>query len=174
MTSSFPRFTGQLPFAADAAQFAEVQEIVGVVRNLRNELGVQPGKRGQAVLRVADLVQQATLENAADLISLLAKMEETVIVVGGADPEPAGVGVSGTVEIFLPMKGLVDLVKETARLEKELAKIEGWMKGCRAKLANEKFTANAPDHVIEQQRGLLSDNEAKAKHLRERIAAIAE
>jgi valyl-tRNA synthetase len=173
MTSSFPKFEGALPFVAEAAKFAEVQEIVGVVRNLRNELGVQPGKRGQAILRVADEAKKSYLADAAGLISLLAKMEETNVVIGGDDPEPAGVGVAGTVEIFLPMKGLVDLEKEKARLEKDLGKIEGWMKGCRAKLANEKFTANAPDHVIEQQRALLSENEAKADMLRERIVAIS-
>ena len=173
MTSSFPKYHGALPYVAEAEKFSEVQEIVGVVRNLRNELGVQPGKRGQAILRVANSEKQEDLSDVAELISLLAKMEETLVVVGGDDPEPAGVGVSGTTEIFLPMKGLVDLEKEKARLEKELGKIEGWMKGCRAKLANEKFTANAPDHVIEQQRSLLNENEAKAERLRERIVAIS-
>jgi len=174
MTSSFPQFHGKIPFALEAEQFAEIQEIVGVIRNLRNELGVQPGKRGQAMLRVVSAAEQSALQDGTELISLLAKMEETSVMVGGEDPSPAGVGVSGTVEIFLPMKGLVDLVKEKARLEKELGKIEGWMKGCEAKLSNEKFTANAPDHVIEQQRSLLAENGAKAERLRERIVAISQ
>jgi valyl-tRNA synthetase len=99
-------------------------------------------------------------------------MDTVEIVVGGEDPSPAGAGVAGSVEIFLPMEGLVDLEKERARLTKELAGIEGWMKGCRAKLGNEKFTANAPDHVVQKQRDLLSENEAKANKLKELIEAL--
>jgi valyl-tRNA synthetase len=114
----------------------------------------------------------STLQGAADLVALLAKMETVEVVCGGEDPSPAGVGVAGTVEIFLPMKGLVDLDKEKARLEKDLAKLEGWMKGCRAKLGNEKFTANAPDHVVQQQKDLLIENENKAATLVERIKAL--
>ena len=173
MTSSYPRFTGAVPFQGEFARFEQIQEIVGIVRNLRNELGVQPGKRGQAVLRVPSAAEEPLLAAGADLIGLLAKMEEVVVVSGGEDPAPAGVGVAGTVEIFLPMKGLVDLDKEKARLEKELARIEGWLKGCRAKLSNDNFTANAPEQVIAQQRDLLADNEAKAERIRERIAALA-
>jgi valyl-tRNA synthetase len=172
MTSSFPCFSGEVPFAADRARFEQVQEIVGVIRNLRSELGVPPGRRGQAVLRVPDAAEREDLEERAGLVALLAKLESVAVVCGGEDPAPAGVGVAGTVEIFLPMKGLVDLDRERARLEKDLDKIEGWLKGCRAKLSNEKFIANAPEHVIAQQRELLAENEAKAGRIRERIAAL--
>ncbi|MCB1183825.1 valine--tRNA ligase [bacterium] len=172
MTSSFPRHSGAIPFAGEFAAFEEVQEIVGVIRNLRNELGVQPGRRGGAVLRVPDEAARTSLAARAELVALLAKLETVDVVCGGEDPAPAGVGVAGTVEIFLPMKGLVDLDKEKARLGKELEKIEGWLKGTRAKLANEKFTANAPEHVVAQQRELLAENEATAARIRERIAAL--
>jgi len=61
------------------------------------------------------------------------------------------------VEVFLPMAGLVDLEKERARLQKDLDKIEGWMKGCRAKLSNAKFVDNAPEDVVQKQRELLAE-----------------
>jgi valyl-tRNA synthetase len=172
MVSSFPDFKGELPENSEGTLFEETKEIVGVIRNLRNELGVQPGRRGKAILRVATTAEIAVLERCTDLIALLAKMEEVVVVTGGEDPAPAGVGVFGNIEIFLPMAGLIDLVKEKARLEKELQKIEGWMKGCRAKLGNAKFTDNAPDHVVQQQKDLLSENEAKAETLKGRISAL--
>ena len=124
------------------------------------------------MLRVPDEAARTSLAARAELVALLAKLETVDVVCGGEDPAPAGVGVAGTVEIFLPMKGLVDLDKEKARLGKELEKIEGWLKGTRAKLANEKFTANAPEHVVAQQRELLAENEATAARIRERIAAL--
>ena len=99
-------------------------------------------------------------------------MEKVEVRTGGEDPSPAGVGVTGNVEIFLPMAGLIDLDKERERLQKELGKVEGWMKGCRAKLSNEKFTANAPAQVVEQQKDLLAENEEKATKLKERLTAL--
>ena len=172
MTSSFPTCRSVAPFAPERELFSEVKEIVGVIRNLRNELGVQPGKRGRGFLRVPTDGETARLQGCAELVALLSKLEEVEIVCGGVDPSPAGAGVAGTVEIFLPMAGLVDLDKERARLQKELDKIEGWMKGCRAKLSNEKFTNNAPEHVVQQQKDLLAENEGTAETLRQRLAAL--
>ena len=172
MRSSFPGFKGETPFRLECSAFEQLMEIVGAIRNLRNELGVQPGKRGRAILRVPTAAEASDLEGGLDLIALLAKMEHAEVVVGGEDPSPAGAGVAGSVEIFLPMEGLVDLDKERARLNKELAGIEGWMKGCRDKLSNEKFTANAPDHVVQKQKDLLAENEAKAGKLKELLDAL--
>ncbi len=172
MTSSFPTLSQEGPFAPEFETFEQIKEIVTVVRNVRNELGVPPGKRGTAILRAAISEEVDKLRGLTELVGLLAKMEAVEVVSGGEDPSPAGVGVAGTVEIFLPMKGLVDLEKEKARLEKELAKLEGWMKGCRAKLGNTKFTANAPEHVVQQQKDLLNENEKKAATLVDRLQAL--
>jgi len=172
MISAFPTFQGNAPFSAVQERFARIMEIVTVIRNLRNELNVPPGKRGQVVLRAREAALVETLALDAERISLLAKVEQVTIVADGDDPSPAGVGVAGAVEVFLLMTGLVDLDKERQRLTKELAKVEGWIKGCLGKLDNERFLANAPADVVRQQRDLLGENEAKAAKLRQRIEAL--
>jgi valyl-tRNA synthetase len=174
MVSPYPVCKGEAPFAASQTAFAQVMEITGVLRNLRSELGVAPGRRGRGVLRVARPEDVAPLRGtAAERIALLAKLEHVEVVHGGADPRPAGAGVAGQVEVFLPMEGLVDIVRERERLAKELAKVEGWIGGCRAKLGNEKFVASAPVQVVQQQRDLLSENESTAEKLRERLAGLS-
>ncbi len=174
MVSPYPVATGEAPFVAAQSTFAQVMEITGVLRNLRNELGVAPGRRGRAVLRVARPEDVGPLrEAAAARVALLAKLEHVDVVHGGADPRPAGTGVAGQVEVFLPMEGLVDIARERERLTKELAKVEGWIAGCRAKLGNEKFVASAPAQVVQQQRDLLADNEATAEKLRERLTGLS-
>jgi len=172
MTSSFPTCGGPAPFAAEAAAFAEVMGIVGVLRNLRAELGVPPGLRGEGVLRAPEAARREGLRAAAGLVALLAKLERVTVSGDEPAPSPAGVGVCGAVEVFLPMAGLVDLDKERQRLQKELDKLEGWLQTTRAKLANEKFTANAPAAVVQQQRESLAENEARAATLAERIRSL--
>jgi valyl-tRNA synthetase len=171
MVSSFPRALGPPVFAAEAARFDRVAEVVGVLRNTRSELGVPPGRRGRAVLRApAELAAELTADSAQ--VALLAKLEQVAVVTGGDDPAPAVAGVAGAVEVFLLMEGLLDVARERERLGKELAKIEGWIHGCRAKLGNEKFVARAPAEVIAQQRELLVENEAQAAGLRRRVEAL--
>jgi valyl-tRNA synthetase len=172
MVSPFPTFTGQTPFIEAQTRFEQVKEIVGVARNLRNELGVPPGKRGRIVLRVREPDLREALVADADHVALLAKLTAVEIVEGGPDPSPAGVGVAGQVEVFLPMEGLVDIDRERERLTKELGKVEGWIKGCLAKLENESFLANAPAAVVAKQRELLSENRAKAEKLEQRLQAL--
>jgi len=172
MTSSFPTLTGEAPWTTEAARFSKVTEIVAAIRSLRTDLNVPPGKRGHVVLRAVDEARHASLVADAERIALLAKLERVEIVTGGEDPSPAGVAVSGAVEIFLLMAGLVDLDKERDRLAKELARVEGFIKGGRAKLGNESFTARAPQEVVAREQQQLAENEAQAESLRERLSAL--
>jgi valyl-tRNA synthetase len=52
----------------------------------------------------------------------------------------------------LPLKGLIDFSAEKARLDKEAAKADADIKRIDAKLANEKFVANAPEEIVEEER----------------------
>ena len=51
----------------------------------------------------------------------------------------------------LPLKGVIDLAAEKARLDKEIAKADADIKRVDAKLCNEKFVANAPEEVVEEE-----------------------
>ena len=172
MTSSYPFYHGEAPFADARDRFERVMEIVSVLRNLRNEVGVPPGKRGHAILRVSETHLAEILASDLGQIELLAKLTQVEVTTGGDDPAPAAVDMAGVVEVFLLMTGLVDVEKERNRLKKELTKVETWLQGCQAKLANEKFTSHAPEEVVQKQRDLLVENEQKAEQLHRRLDAL--
>ena len=54
--------------------------------------------------------------------------------------------------IGLTLAGLVDLSAERARLDKEIAKADADIKRVDAKLGNEKFVANAPEEIVEEEK----------------------
>ncbi|MEL7129566.1 MAG: hypothetical protein AAGK23_08455, partial [Pseudomonadota bacterium] len=60
---------------------------------------------------------------------------------------------------------LIDLSAEKARLEKEIGKLQKDIAGVDKKLANEKFMANAPPEIIEEQHTRRGDWTAKADKL---------
>ena len=53
-----------------------------------------------------------------------------------------------------------------------LAKVEGWLRAGQAKLANHGFVARATADIIDRERALLAENDAKAARLRRRLAAL--
>jgi valyl-tRNA synthetase len=54
--------------------------------------------------------------------------------------------------IGLALKGVIDLAAEKARLDKEIAKTDADIKRVDTKLGNEKFMANAPEDVVEEEK----------------------
>ncbi len=51
----------------------------------------------------------------------------------------------------------IDVVAETARLRKEIARVDGERRKCEAKLSNASFVDRAPAAVVEQERQRLAD-----------------
>ena len=85
-----------------------------------------------------------------DVVKRMARLAE--ISFAAAAPEGAvQLLVRGEVAA-LPLKGVIDFSAEKARLDKELAKAEADIKRVDAKLANEKFVANAPEEIVEEEK----------------------
>ena len=78
----------------------------------------------------------------------------------------------GTVEMFVPLEGLVDVSEEVAKLTKELEYQQGFLASVRRKLSNEKFTSHAPAAVVEGERKKESDALSKIESLESQIAAL--
>jgi len=70
--------------------------------------------------------------------------------------------------------GVIDVDAEQARLDKALGKLEKEIAGVEAKLANEKFLANAPEAVVEEQRERRAAAEAEREKLEAAKARLAE
>ena len=88
------------------------------------------------------------------------------------------IGVSGvsfmvrTVEMFVPLEGLVDTAEELAKLEAALDYQEKFLASVRKKLSNERFVANAPEQVVAVERKKESDSLSKIESLKAAIAAL--
>jgi valyl-tRNA synthetase len=153
------------------AGLALVLEVIRSIRNLRSELGVQAGKRAPAILVAGGAKAYAALAAGRRFIQDLALVSELELERSlAARPEQAAAAVTRGVEIYLPLRGLIDLVKEAARLEGELASARRDLDRTRAKLANAEFVAKAPPPVVEKERAKAEELEVKCEKLAERVA----
>jgi valyl-tRNA synthetase len=158
------------------ASFAELIEAIRVVRNLRAVAGLKPSQpapvrfvTGRAPL--AELLKDAT----ADITALTRAASVDVLDPAAADAAPAAralAGVSGELQVLLPIEGLVDLEALRGRLEKDIAKAEKEIKGLSGRLANPNFADKAPPEVVAECRANLAEAEVQAELARKRLADL--
>tara|TARA_B100000902_G_C27276285_1_gene899047 strand:- start:1635 stop:1952 length:318 start_codon:yes stop_codon:yes gene_type:complete len=67
-------------------------------------------------------------------------------------PEQSATSVIKNIEIFLPLKGLIDIDKELSRLEQKLHDLNSRMNNIKRKLDNENFVNKAPENVVKNEK----------------------
>jgi valyl-tRNA synthetase len=171
-----PYPTGDQGLLDDGAErdWALVQEIVRGIRNIRNESNVEPARWIEAIVVGGD--KTAVLDAERATISRLARIAPDkleIVEQRESKPQNASALVVGTVEVYLPLAGMVDLDEERARLGKELERAEADATRRQAKLANENFVSRAPAAVVQTERDQLQASQATAAKLREQLAALS-
>ena len=121
MVAPWPQDDPALIDEAAESEMGRLMEIVRAIRNIRAEVGVAPGKKISAVIQ-AEPGQAKGLEATRGYLTTLAGLGQVRITEDQAEKPPkAMTAVAGGTQIFLPLADLVDLDKERARLQKELA-----------------------------------------------------
>jgi valyl-tRNA synthetase len=162
----------------DAEAEASIEWVKGVivgVRNIRGEMNISPAKTIRVFLRSESTEDQARLNESRVFLQKLAKLESIEWLAPGAEAPAAATQLHGALEILVPMAGLIDVAAEQARLDKEIAKLEGGIKAVGGKLGNAKFVDNAPEAVVAKEREKLAEMEtsvAAYKAQREELAGL--
>ena len=172
MQADYPDGSGLPTDSVGAERMELVMDVIRAIRNIRGEMDVPPGKQVTALLDCKSEEACRILEEGAAAIRVLGKVGEMIIGQSLDRPEQSATQVAGEVEISLPLAGLVDIAEEEKRLQKEISKVQKDVDLFTRKLANEKFVANAPAHVLEKDRGKLKDAEEKIGVLQESLGKI--
>ncbi len=156
------------------AQMTAIMETIKTVRNLRAEVGAAPGKHSEVMLNfTAEELRPVFAEHQSYLTTLAAAEPVTLLAAGAAKPENAMTGVVQGVEIYLPLKGLIDVEKETARLQKEREKLQKEIGRLEKKLSNEGFLKKAPAQVVAGEREKLQGYQEKCASVESRMQDLA-
>jgi valyl-tRNA synthetase len=172
MMAAFPGGSGIAIDARAVTQMEMIMAIVSAIRNVRGELDLPPGQKIRVLLDCKDesTVQQIRAGEAA--IGSLARVEELVVGVAIERPEDVATQVAGNVEVLIPLSGLIDLEEESARLKKEIEKIQKDVDFFTRKLGNKKFIQNAPVEVLEKDRAKLAAAQQKCEILTQGLEKI--
>ncbi|MFT6779690.1 MAG: valyl-tRNA synthetase, partial [Paraglaciecola sp.] len=157
MDQAYPEFNAAKVDAIAMQDLEWVKGFVLAIRSIRGEMDIAPSKLLPVLLKNVLPEDIRRLEENAMFLNSIAKLE-TVTVLNEDDKAPAcATSLLGSLEIMIPMAGLIDKDAELARIAKALDKLEKDFARTQGKLANEKFVSNAPDAVIDKEKAKLAD-----------------
>ncbi len=152
MVAPWPSFAAELVDERARKEMELVMEVIHAIRNLRQGIGLSRGTPSPVVLRAPARLLTLLEEERPFMEKLSWAGEITLRNEDEAKPEQALTALAAEVEVFLPLKGVLDLEQEIGRLQKELQDIEKERAKSLAKLGNEDFMQKAPLEVIEKER----------------------
>ena len=159
------------------ASFSELIAAIRVVRNLRAVAGLKPSQSVPVRFVTGRPELMAVLEKGmADVTALTRAESVAVMTPDQADVAPVAkalAGISGELQVLLPIEGLVDLDALQRRLEKDIAKAEKEIKGLAGRLSNPNFADKAPPDVVAECKAKLAEAEAQAGLARRRLMELS-
>jgi len=148
----YPKSDSNLIDEKAEAEMNLIIDIVGNIRNVRGEMNIPPATQVETFLYTEDQETYDKLERNKDHIKNLARIGTLSMSSDKKEYKSSATAVVDKVEIFVPLKGIIDFYEEEKRLKKESDKIEKKLILLNKKLSNEDFLSKAPPHVIEDER----------------------
>lgn len=131
------------------SDFALGLEIIREIRNARKQLNVPPKNRSNLIVQTDSNPDKLAVEMLENIIKKLGRVDAVSFISTAAEkPDKSAALVVGTMSLFLPLSGLIDVADEIARLAKQVAKIDQELGAIMAKLGNSNFRDKAPAEVV--------------------------
>ena len=172
VVADYPRVNEAYQDSQVEAQMAQLMELIRAVRTIRNEMNTPLSKPVDLYIKVQDAAGQALLEANQAYIKRFCNPAQLVISQAPEHPEEVVTQVLSFAEILMPLKGLIKLEDELARLEGEQVKLEKEVARIDGKLSNEKFVSRAPEHVVAEERNKRQGYLSQLETVKERIQQV--
>jgi valyl-tRNA synthetase len=146
---------------------------IRTIRNLRAELEIKPSLKIAVILQSQSDRERDILKRGQAYIETLGKVDSfTLTDVLAEEPGQTIAGVVGTVQVLIPLAGVVDIGEIRAKIEKRLAKAEAEVKSYAGRLSNPNFVNKAPDAVVQGARTALAEAETQVAMLQNRLSRL--
>ena len=146
-------------------QMTVLQDLIGAVRNLRGEMGIQPNVKAPLFVESAD-----DLADYLKYLPMMTRLTEAQQVAALPESEDAPVAVCNGARLMLKVE--IDKAAETARLSKEAEKLQKALDKLNAKLSKPGYTEKAPAHLVEKDKADLAELEDKMAKVQNQLAKL--
>ncbi|HGG8009532.1 TPA: valine--tRNA ligase [Neisseria meningitidis] len=146
-------------------QMTVLQDLIGAVRNLRGEMGIQPNVKSPLFVESTD-----DLADYLKYLPMMTRLTEAQQVAALPESEDAPVAVCNGARLMLKVE--IDKAAETARLSKEAEKLQKALDKLNAKLSKPGYTEKAPAHLVEKDKADLAELEDKMAKVQNQLAKL--
>lgn len=171
--AEWPLYNEKENFPEAEAGMEFIMEAVRGIRNTRAEMNVAPSRKARAIFIPGSEDIDGYIRSGARYFATLANITEVKIA---KDKSSIGEDTASSVidgaEIYLPLSDLIDYEKETERLGKEKARLEGELKRVGGMLSNEKFISKAPENVVDEEKEKLVKYQSMLDNVIERLEQL--
>ncbi|WP_018126248.1 valine--tRNA ligase [Balneola vulgaris] len=164
--SEWPSYNEEQVFEDDIALFERIQQMVSSLRNIRAEMGLSPKADIEIQIKSDDAER---LNDNYWIIRKLQSVKSLYIASVMEKPKASASALIDKDELYVPLADLIDVDKEKERIQKEITRVEGFLKGVNGKLNNANFVDNAPDAVVQNERNKKRDGEANLEKLKAQL-----
>jgi valyl-tRNA synthetase len=151
----------------------EFDLLIGVtrtIRNLRAEAELKRITKIAIVIQSDSETERQILERCRTYLCDLAQIDNLTIVDKLAEEAVRSIAsVFATVQIILPLTGVVDLEAFKAKIQKKIDKIEKEIESIHSRLNNTKFIERATPEVVQQTKDSLIEAQKQKEILQERF-----
>ena len=165
MLAAYPKADPEKIVQAAFDQMAQLQDLIGAVRNLRGEMGIQPNVKAPLFVESAD-----DLADYLKYLPMMTRLTEAQQVAALPESEDAPVAVCNGARLMLKVE--IDKAAETARLSKEAEKLQKALDKLNAKLSKPGYTEKAPAHLVEKDKADLAELEDKMAKVQTQLAKL--
>jgi len=172
MLQPYPEADSAQVDAVAEADIEWLQHFLLGVRRIRAEMNIAPGKLLPVLLQHGADMDRERLERHQRAITTLGRLE-SIAWLGADEPTPdSATALVGGMNILIPMADLIDKTAESARLEKEIAKLRKEAERGVAKLSNADFIGRAPAAVVEKERARAVELQHAVAKLEQQLTRI--
>ena len=165
MLARFPEADREQIVQTTFEQMTVLQDLIGAVRNLRGEMGIQPNVKAPLFVESAD-----DLADYLKYLPMMTRLTEAQQVATLPESEDAPVAVCNGARLMLKVE--IDKAAETARLSKEAEKLQKALDKLNAKLSKPGYTEKAPAHLVEKDKADLAELEDKMAKVQNQLAKL--
>ena len=178
MQASYPDSNDGAVCRDDRAE-AEMKLISGIItgiRNIRGEMNIAPSLELEVQIQSPDSDQREIISTYMEMTCNLARAGSLSVSEPAEKPKTSAAVIVEGVTVLVNLEGIIDFAMETARLNKEIAKITKELESVSRKLSNDGFLSKAPENIIEkvkEKHRVLSEKQEKLQAGRDRIQGMS-
>ena len=177
MVSKWPYAKSDNQFQKEEEAVEKIKEIIVGIRNIRNTKNIHPSKKSNLI--VVSAKYKKDIEEAKEILLKLGFVDRINIVTNieelqeeKADLKDAMTILLSDIEVYIPLKGLINIEEEKARLQEEIKRLESEVSRCEKMLSNPGFVNKAPEAKVNEEKNKLEKYKEMLALAKERLTGL--